>query len=356
MWHKAFIPSGKPDGTPILSVLAKKSYTIAPGAVTECDEYVPLVENDVFAEPDNPLYSDVVAENDHIPFKPFTDVVVTGKAYAPRGKRAYHLDVGIAVGQLKKTIRVFGERTVESRALRGLQITAPQPFTEMTLGYRRAYGGIARDKKGTLMTFYPNPIGTGFALKGGFEEASQLRVPNIEDPAAPVTTDNLVLDDFEKWPEAPKPASLGWTRRNFYPRYTYAGVLPEYLAAAEKNRDEMAKKYPQLANAPMPKMDFRVYQGASDGLWGGPLKGNEPVRLTYLDPDNPTFDFQLPGETPLITLDTGEGAKQLPAVLQTVFINKEKNLLSLVWRGCVEYGGVETLAQVRKLEFDVAKA
>ena len=352
MWQTAFLPGSMPDGTPILSLLAKGTYAIAQGSCIECEEQVPLVTEDRYADPSNPLYSEVIAETDLIFYKPSTDVVILGKAHAPRGKKAYHLDCDVVVGPLRKTVRVFGKRRAKIKAFGGVSITDPEPFEEIELGYTKAYGGTCKDKNGTIVTFFPNPIGSGFTVKGGIDDdIESLPVPNIEDPLSPVTADNLVVQKFEDWPSAPKPASLGWTRRNFYPRYTWAGVLPEFLEAAQKNRDEMAKKYPELANTPIPKMDFRVFQGASDGLWGKTLSGREHVVLSYLDAAVPRFEFELPGAKPRLIFDIGEGPKELEPVLQTVVIDKEKNICTMLWRGSLEYAGIEQLATLPKLEY-----
>lgn len=344
MWEKAYIPGSKPDGKPIISVLAKRSYFISRGKVELASEQAPLVQNDEFENPDQMIYSEVIAETDYIPYKPFTDFVVLGKVYTPEQKQAYYLDSSVRIGPLQKVVRVFGNRTVEAKTLRGLVISDPQPFTEMELGYKNAYGGVARSKDNTLYSYYPNPIGKGFTLKGGFEDPTQIQLPNLEDPESPLTSDNLVLSKPELWVDAPKPASFGWTKRSFYPRYTYAGVMPEQL-------EGVANQYKELqgngsANIQIPRMDYRVYQGASDGLWGALLKGNEQVQLKYFDARYPTYDFSLPNDLPKMTLDIGDGPTLLEPVLHTVVIDMNKKMLYLVWRGCLEYGGIEALAKM----------
>ncbi|MBD3390832.1 MAG: DUF2169 domain-containing protein [Chitinivibrionales bacterium] len=351
-WQTRFIPGSRPDGTPVLSLLAKRTYCIAPGSVTPADKQVGLCMQDTYDDPDNPLYAEVVAENDLIAYKPSTDVVIAGSARAPGGRRAYHVDCEASVGPLRKTIRVYGNRRARLKTFGGVSIEDPEPFERMSLGYRKAYGGTCRDRNGMIVSYFPNPIGIGFAVKGGIgEEADSLAVPNLEDPSSPVTGDNLVASKYEEWTSLPKPASLGWTRRNFYPRYTWAGVLPEYLEVAGRNRDAMAGKYPELAVTEIPRMDYRVFQGASEGLWGEQLAGDEPVSLTYLDPYHEKFQFDLPGERPHLAFDIGDGPVELEPVLQTVVIDKEKDLLTMLWRGCMDYGGIETLEHMPKFEF-----
>jgi hypothetical protein len=295
---------------------------------------VPLCDADAYAEPDNPQYSDVVAESDYVAYKPSTDVVVLGKARAPSGKQAYHLDCSVSVGPLGKTVRVFGRRAVGSKAFRGVSIGDPEPFEEAPLGYAHAYGGVARTKEGTLFPFMPNPIGKGFCLKEGVEDPAGIALPSLEDPESPLTPDNLLLSRLDQWVSAPRPVSLGWTRRSFYPRYTYAGVLPEYLEGALQAAERLGE------NATVPRMDLRFYQGASDGLFGSSLSGGETVRLAYLDREHPTFEFPLPNERPLMTVNVGDGAAELETALHTVVIDKERNVLTMLWRGAFGIGTV----------------
>lgn len=350
MWRTAFIPGGDPEGNPIISVLAKQTWTLEPGRLTLSEEQEELVESDQLDDPANMQYGEVLAETDYLVWKPTTDVVVLGRAWSPRGKQAWHLDCEVRVGPYHKVVRVFGNRRVIARPLRGYALSDPEPFESIPLGYRYAYGGVACDRDGTVLPYFPNPIGRGFAIKGGFEDESNLSVPNLEDPHTPLTSDTLVLDRFEAWEHAPRPASLGWTRRTFYPRYTYAGVLPEYLEAARKNALEMARKDPRCADMPIPVMDYRVYQGASEGLWSKKLAGNEPFTLTYLDPDTPRFEAALPGKVPVLTLDLGAGPRELEPNLHTVVIDMDRKRVLLVWRGSLRYGGLEELATLTRIE------
>jgi len=353
-WIHTFIPGSDPNGKPVISVIAKRTYTIAhQQKAVIAEEQQPLFDADQYAEPDNAMYSEVIAECDILAWKPTTDVVVLGKARPPKGKQAYHLDCEVEAGPYKKAVRVFGNRKVEEKAFKGLSIGSPEPFTEIDLGYKNAYGGYSQSKNGTLYSYYPNPIGKGFTLKGAVEDVATIKLPNLEDTNSPLTPDNLILSKPEEWQNAPKPASVGWTRKNFYPRYTFCGVLPEFLDAAMANLEQMKKDNPALADTKLPHMDYRFFQGASDGLWGKQLSGNETVRLKYMDAEFPSFEFQLPGDFPVMTLDIGNGPVALTPVLHTIMIEKEKNLMAMAWRGSMEYGGIEQLAELQKLEVKI---
>jgi hypothetical protein len=353
MWQKRITPGNKPDGQPILSVLGKCTWDIAPGKTAISDNQVPFAEADILEDPDQIQYSELLAETDLIAYKPTTDVIVTGKAIVPGGRKAFHIECFVQVGELSKSIVVFGNRSVQSKALRGLSIGDPEPFTEIVLGYKNAYGGVAKSKDGTLHSYFPNPIGKGFTFKGGFEDPSSIVLPNIEDPQSPLTIDNMILSKPDGWVDAPKPASLGWTRRNFYPRYTYAGLLPEQLQGAMENAKSLDKNEESSDEITMPSLDFKMFQGASDGLYGVKLTGNEHVRLQHLDSEYSVFEFQLPGNIPKMGMNTGNGFVELVPELQTVVIDMEEKLLSMVWRGAMDYDGLEQLKTFKKFEYKV---
>ncbi|MDG5814739.1 DUF2169 domain-containing protein [Chitinispirillales bacterium ANBcel5] len=352
MWQTRSVQGSGPSAKPILSVLAKKTYSIEHNTVAQVSEdQIEMVDTDTFEDPQNPSYSEVLAESDLQAFKPSTDFIVIGNAHAPGSKQAYHLDCQIIAGPYNKTIRVFGDRKLQYRPLRGLSFSDPEPFSEIALGYKNAYGGVTCSKDGTPFVFYPNPIGNGFTLKGALEDASELKVPNQENPEYPLVADDMILGKFSQWKELPLPASLGWTRRNFYPRYTFCGVFPEHLEGAMENLENMKKKNPQMRSMKIPSMDFRFYQGASEGLWGKRLVGNEQIQLKNLDPKFPLFKTALPGETPCISLDVGNGAKELKPYLDTVVVDKPKNLVTLLWRGTETFECLEDLMEIETLKY-----
>jgi hypothetical protein len=337
-WQSSIVPGYGPHNKSILSVVAKRTYRIHQGGVEIADEQLPLETGEIPADLANPLYSELIAESDLIAYKPKTDIVVLAHACAPRGQSALQIDCQVTVGPASKRVRVYGERTVESRRMRGLSFSEPLPFKQQPIGYVHAYGGRATAKDGTLYAFPPNPLGVGFYLKGGIEEVESIKVPTCEDPDDPVSADRLVVDKFDNWVEAPQPASFGWSRQSFYPRYTFMGIIPEMLSAATD------ANYAIDPNVPC--MDARFYQGASQGLCNHNLLGNEAVKLTHLDADHPVFSFQLPGDVPHLSLRLGAQTHTLEPQLQTVVIDKPQAVLTMLWRGCIEIEGVATLQKI----------
>jgi hypothetical protein len=82
------------------------------------------------------------------------------------------------------------------------------------------------------------------------------------------------------------------------------------------------------------------------------LSGGEPVRLFNLTPGG-LFQFSLPKDTPRIALDIGIGVNELKPVMQTVCIRPEEMQLDLVWRGALEYPGIDWLPEMKRLNVKV---
>ncbi len=55
-------------------------------------------------------HGSILYESDLVPFKPFADIVVVGKAHTPNKLPQQILDAGLQVGKTKKIIKVFGDR------------------------------------------------------------------------------------------------------------------------------------------------------------------------------------------------------------------------------------------------------
>lgn len=182
-WLSRIAPGHAPDGSPILSVLGKRTYRFAPGKTAWIDEeQIDFVEADSFwNEPGHPARDALRVESDLVAYKPMTDVILIGKAHVPGGKKAAHLDVGIQVGNGRKIARVFGDRKAYVTAT-GIGFSDPAPFSEMPLDDSRAYGGRdAKSDPGTPYSYLKNPVGRGFTVKDHPQAVQDLALPNLED-------------------------------------------------------------------------------------------------------------------------------------------------------------------------------
>jgi hypothetical protein len=267
------LPWQDAQGAARLSAIVKATFTIGNPADVGLTR-LPLCTSDVIS-PDQP--QTIRFESDLVPFKPRTDVVLAGRAYAPGGKPVPQLVAGLRVGELRYGVAVFGDRTWQWRGVAPPTISDAEPFTSMDLVYERAFGGI--DGPGSMYC-KENLVGTGFIGKKTRERVNGLRLPNLEDPR----------DVIRAWDHHPRPVGLGFYGRGWMPRLAYAGTYDEkYL----KERH------------PLPPADFsyRFFNGAHPDLQvEGYLRGDEEVVLVNVCPHDPDVRFRLPGIVPRITV------------------------------------------------------
>jgi hypothetical protein len=348
------LPGQTPDAKYILGVLAKRTYTIVPGQRCQrADVDAKLVPGDVhFGDPMN---STVKLESDFVPFKVATDVVLSGKAYAPGGKPAVTLTASVVVGTARKDILVIGDRVAKHKDKADPVFTEPQPFTSLELRYERAYGGVDVFSDPKAPCAYPrNHLGRGFAVGNVKKAVDDLPLPNFEDPKNPLAPARLISGVPQNWERQPLPQGFGWYSKYWQPRVTLAGVLPLDKPLEQQLRKAYAETLPAdqrkaYEKHPLPDMDFRFFNGASLGLALPFLKGDEEIRTINLTPEG-EISFRLPAETPRIGLDTGAGAEEAPVVLHTVMIRMEERRLDLVWRAAFPYPGPDALPQLPKME------
>lgn len=355
------VVQGKGEGgVPIFAILVKRTYDIQPdGRILRAAIDRPLTLIDEYYDHGDATWATVKYEMDLWPYKPATDVVVIGTAYAPGGQPVYMMDVAVDVAGRNKTIRVVGDRTCLYRDRRPPAFTDPAPFKQMGIRYERAYGGKDVQSLPDLPFYYPrNPVGTGLALKNQPGVIEGLQLPNLEDPTDLLTPERVVLEEPTRWNRQPLPQGFGWYPRTCYPRSSFVGSVPAFVPPGEVMREEQiglvpARQVDQARQFKLPSYDPRFNTGASPGLAMPYLHGNEPVRLTNLTPDG-TLHFALPGESPRLMLDIGLGENELAPVLHTVCIRADDRQVDLVWSGAHEYPGIDWLPQMKKLQAEIA--
>ncbi len=352
--QKVVLPGQSPEGRHILSVLLKRSYDIVLGGrCTRALSDQKLLAGDVYYG--DPMNSTVKYESDFVPFKPATDVVFIGNAYAPKGKPARILRAALSVGKFHKEVLVFGNRVCRYTRGFALEFSGPAPFETMAMRYENAYGGADVYSDPKMPALYPrNHLGRGFVVEKNKKSFENFVLPNIEDPQHLLTPENLCAGKMKHWEQQPMPQGFGWFSKFWQPRAALAGVMPAdrlleqelrkaYSAAVPKEQREL---YEQTK---LPDMDFRFFNGASQGLAVPFLSGEEEIRATNLSPEG-EISFQLPGERPVIALDIGMGAQELAAALHTVMIRMEERQVDLVWRAASPYPGPDWMPDMKKME------
>ncbi|WP_209405198.1 DUF2169 domain-containing protein [Pseudozobellia sp. WGM2] len=360
MKKTAQLLSGKNSkGKPFLSLIVKRTYEINDnGSCSISDKQLPLVvdlktnkENDEIVDQDIDLY----------PFKPFTDIIVKGKARSVKNTFSFLASVEIA--KLKLDLQIQGNRKVYKKENGSYAFSEAESINEIPLEYKYSYGGkdllaekpfkekimgkesfkhildVVDPFEGSPYRYPRNPIGKGFIVEPNNETIETLNLPNIEDPNNLLTSENFICKEPFKWYRMPVPVCTDWVCPGWFPRIAYFGIYPLPNGLDEniyeiKNKwssKELLKSTNEIKKS---QFSFRACNGASLGLQSRYLFGGESCRLTNIHPDRSEFVFRLPQETPKIKVD-GRNGKLLRTspVMHSVIIEPDKKKLSIVWCG-----------------------
>jgi hypothetical protein len=319
--ERAFIRD--PQGGEVWLVAVKATFTIGPdGSTAVADEQVPVCSApEYFGEPGQ---SSLRYESDFVLSKRATDVLLHGHAYAPAGQPVQQLDVGLRVGSLAKTLRVFGRRSWRSSP-EGLQLSEPEPFVKLPLRYEHAFGG--QDSSASDPTLQVsdrrNPVGAGF-VEDESRAAGKLACA-IEDPA------NVVSSPKDR----PGPAGFGPIARDWFPRVELAGT---YDQAWEDTR------------RPLLPVDFnpQFCQCAPEDQQHAPyLRGGERVELEQLTPGG-RLQFELPRTYLGFETRIAGRVRHHSARLHTLLLEPDASRFMLVWQAALPcHGELHTLLTTR---------
>jgi hypothetical protein len=269
---------------------------------------VPLVMADT--QTGEPGYSATLLETDFAFRKPRCDVIANGFAYAPGGRPAERVPVGIKVGNGSKRFEVVGTR--ESRAVGPVfAATAPQPFLKMPTSYDNAWGGTDRlDPEDKLPGSYRgNPVGAGWAQTRNQRFIPGLRLPNTQAVGEEIRSP---FGDY-------RPMSFGPMGRSWPGRIEYGGTY---------DQNWIDNVFPFLPE----DFDERYFQMAPIDQQIDHPKGGEEVQLVNLTPRGREV-FHLPETALQITLFKGHKKAFDGEILpDTILFDPENRRFSLVWR------------------------
>ena len=308
----------------VVVMVIKATFDIRP-EITEptlAEEQLPVnLSGEYWAEPDTSPYK---FEPETAFFKPATDVVLVGHAYAARANRA-EVDVQLAVGGLSKTLRVFGDRLWD-KGVTGIAATAPARFESLPIRYDRAYGGWDLSNPAEPVCDRRNPLGRGFRRKGAKFQAGSL-LPNIEDPAH-------LLSSYDG---RSVPAGCGFTHGDWEPRAALSGTYDDAW---------LQRRSPWLPEG------FRrsFFNAASPGLIApGYLRGDETVMAQGVRPDGARLLARLPALRSPECIFKRRGSPPMAAAtsFDTLIIDADAQQLQLLWRCCVALpDGLQGLAAI----------
>ncbi|KQW59760.1 DUF2169 domain-containing protein [Variovorax sp. Root411] len=305
----------EPSGRELLVVVAKGTFRIpppdAPDSIALHETQLPLVMADTFTGA--PGLSAPVYEVDFAPRKPRCDILLLGSAYAPHGRPATRVEVGLRVGNWSKTFAVMGPRQWEC-GLAGVGATPPGVFVQQPISYDVAFGGsdLLHEDPAQHAAFMANPVGRGFHR--------HMRVEWIEGRPLPATEE---IDQAVRAPDGNyRPMALGPVGRGWDPRHRFAGTYDD--AWREKH-------FPFLP----PDFDEQYFQAAAldqqvplDHFRNGPVE----VLLANLTPEGLTR-FTIPHLVAPVHVFTRDGEREdHTATLDTVVVEPDEGRFSLTWR------------------------
>ncbi|MGX9146903.1 DUF2169 family type VI secretion system accessory protein [Mesorhizobium sp. 128a] len=278
------------------------------GPVQKSAEQVPLVMADT--QTGEPGYSATLWETDFAFRKPRCDIIANGCAYAPNGRPAERVPVGIKVGNWSKLFEVVGTR--EWRAIGPMfTATAPQPFLRLPISYDVAWGGTDRlDPEDKAPASYRyNPVGTGWSRARNQRLIPGLRLPNTQ----------AVGEDIRSPFSDYRPMSFGPMGRGWPGRIEYGGTYDD---------NWVANIFPFLP----PDFDERYFQMAPADQQIDQPKGGEEVHLVNLTPEG-RVSFRLPQTAlPMTLFRERELSFQGEILPDTILFDPENRCFSLVWR------------------------
>lgn len=300
-----------PDGRESLVVIAKGTFELPLDGSEAClaASQRPLLMADEYVG--EPGLSAPRQEMDFAPFKPFCDVLVTGKAHAPGGKPVTQLTVGVRVGRVSKAFSVLGPRQWQPGLL-GVAAGLPQPFVEQPIGYAQAFGGShpLKDNPEQQHCYMENPAGIGWYHRSADNgEIVGMPMPATEELGKPIDNPH---GDF-------RPMALGPIGRHWTQRAGFAGTYDEAW---------LADCFPFLPA----DFDNRYFQAAPADQQTEYLRGGEEVLLLNLTAQE-RASFRIPSLQVPVTFFLNQGGHEtVNAVIDTLLIDTDSAQVQLSWR------------------------
>lgn len=289
------------QGVDTVYLVIKASFQIG-RELTLADEQTPMREADVFYG--DPEATSIRYASDVHLGKPGTDVIMNGLASAPEGQSVTELDVSLQLGQLKKVIRVYGDRQWVNGA-----ISSPEPFTSMPLVYEKAYGGVSIVDGEIESSDTRNPVGCGYLGGRKADALDGTPLPNLEDPAALIRSPQ----------DTPAPVCFGFISPGWMPRYQFCGTYDDEWRSTR---------------APFMPLDFdsRFFQMAHQDLYTStPLMGGEQVVIEGMHPKG-KIAFKIPEVAFNCSLQV-DGKVHSPGFnLETILLEPNQLKLEMTWR------------------------
>jgi hypothetical protein len=277
-----------------LTVVCKATYRLEPieSPLAEAQEAPNEEDNFWDDDPARSLY----APSDLAPFKARADVLLVGHAFAPQGQPVRALVARLCVGEVDKSIEVWCDRAFGSD---GRPLEGPR-FKAMSLRYERAAGGPDTS----------NPIGMRFNAPP--DMYGSFAIPNLQ----------------------PLGTHVGWKGDTFAP-IGFGPLAPSWPGRAEKlYRSAAGFPHARWFERPLPEgIDLAYFNAAPADQQVGALRPNERLVLENLHRDHARLVTSLPGVRPRAVAERGGGREEIQLVCDTLWIDSDRAICTLVWRG-----------------------
>lgn len=286
------------EGRYALAVICKITYRLEPDRLVLAEEQEPISLSEAHWEGDR--NKSLERPTDLVPFKPEVDVVLVGRVFAPEKKPVRMLIARLEIGEIDKSIAIFGPRTIR----RDGSLHEESRFTEMTLHYERARGG-----PGTW-----NPVG----IAEGASAARGLR------PLPQMVPLSCAGDDWD--PRMPiEPIGFGPIASSWPIRRDKLGAR----AATFSDED--------LSQTPLGlDFDASYFQVSPPDQRLEALLPDAELALKNLHPAHSRLVTRFPGLLPRAFVEVGQAsATPLSLRADTLWVDTDRSLCTVTYRGQV---------------------
>jgi hypothetical protein len=274
-----------------LTVACKATYDLLPGTCRLAAHQDHINEDDNHWNDDSAR--SVNQPSDLAPFKACADILLVGHAFAPGGQPVRSVVTRLIVGDVDKSIEVYLDRWWSQDGLLG----EGARFTRMPLRYERAAGGPTSW----------NPVGI---RQDRVDAYGKRLVPNLQRPGMLVSDPNDAVEPIGYGPISP-----WWPMRR---ERNHAG---DWSPA-------------RLARDPLPsEVERGFFNAAPPDQQVAMLRDDERLVLENLHPDHPRLATNLPGIHPRAFIERANVAEELSLACDTLWIDTDRSLCTLVWRG-----------------------
>ncbi len=296
----AFVWQPAPDRWAI-TVVCKATFTLEPGSAALAADQEPIRDKETHWD-DDPKKS-LFSPCDLVPFKRRADVVLVGSAYARNDVPVRSAVARIVVGDVDKSIEVFGPRV----RTRDGELREGKRWTKMPLLYERAAGG-----PGT-----PNPV--GIRPDGPRDLYGQVQLPNLQPPGLEIGDATIPTVGFG-------PIAAGWIDR----------------------RSKAPKADHDPARAPFGEgFDPAFFQVAPRDQQADEIRPGERIVLESLHPKHGRLVTNLPDLRPCALVERdGIPAQEVALAADTLWIDTHRAICTVTWRGRADVDGPDPQGRV----------